>query len=165
MISYTVNIAGTTRTVVVENDGTAEIRESGSSLHVRRLSRGEFSVTSGNNAIRVVAFPAKNVIEVLTGGQSLTATVESEQTRLLRQLQGSSHRTGLRKEIVAPMPALVVRLEVETGQNVKGGQGLLVLEAMKMENEIKAHHDGRVKEILVRPGKIVEKGELLILLE
>ncbi len=71
----------------------------------------------------------------------------------------------MKSEIKAPMPALVVRVEVEIGQKVKPGQGLLILEAMKMENEIKAHSAGIIKEIYATKGKPVEKGELLMLLE
>ena len=63
------------------------------------------------------------------------------------------------------MPALVVKVEVSVGEEVKEGQGLLILEAMKMENEIKCHQAGKVKEILVSKGKPVEKGELLMRLE
>jgi biotin carboxyl carrier protein len=63
------------------------------------------------------------------------------------------------------MPALIVKVEVSVGDEVVHGQGLLVLEAMKMENELKAMHSGRVKEIHVRQGKPVEKGELLMILE
>jgi biotin carboxyl carrier protein len=63
------------------------------------------------------------------------------------------------------MPALVVRVEVKVSDEVKVGQGLVILEAMKMENEIKSHQSGRVKEIYVAKGKPVEKGELLLLLE
>jgi biotin carboxyl carrier protein len=62
----------------------------------------------------------------------------------------------------APMPGLIVRVEVEAGQLIRVGQGLVVLEAMKMENEIKALSAGKVADVHVTPGKAVEKGELLI---
>jgi biotin carboxyl carrier protein len=63
------------------------------------------------------------------------------------------------------MPALVVRVEVKAGDEVREGQGLLVLEAMKMENEIRSPQAGKVREVFVSNGKAVEKGELLLLLE
>jgi biotin carboxyl carrier protein len=63
------------------------------------------------------------------------------------------------------MPAMVVRLEVNVGDEVRAGQPLIVLEAMKMENELLASGAGRVKAVYATAGKAVEKGELLLLLE
>ncbi|MBI3006567.1 MAG: biotin/lipoyl-binding protein [Ignavibacteriales bacterium] len=63
------------------------------------------------------------------------------------------------------MPGLVVNVEVKEGTRVTAGQGLVVLEAMKMENEIKASSSGTVRAIHVSPGRVVEKGEPLISLE
>jgi len=62
----------------------------------------------------------------------------------------------------APMPGMVLRVEVESGQKVASGSGLLVLEAMKMENEIRAGSAGVIKQIFVRPGQAVEKGADLL---
>ena len=60
------------------------------------------------------------------------------------------------------MPGLVVKVEVSVGTEVHKGQGLIVLEAMKMENEIKAVARGKIQTIHVAPGKIVEKGDALL---
>ena len=69
------------------------------------------------------------------------------------------------KKIVAPMPGLVVRLNVSVGDSVIVGQGLVVVEAMKMENELKAPADGVVASIAVQPGQTVDKGAVLLVLE
>jgi len=63
------------------------------------------------------------------------------------------------------MPGLVVDVNVEEGDTVKNGDGLLVVEAMKMQNEIKANRDGVVRRILVRKGQTVNSGEILIVIE
>jgi biotin carboxyl carrier protein len=63
------------------------------------------------------------------------------------------------------MPGLIVRVHVSVGDVVQAGQGLVVMEAMKMENEIRAPRAGRVKEAPVREGQAVETGALLVLLE
>jgi len=65
----------------------------------------------------------------------------------------------------APMPGLVVRIQVEPGQTVAPGGALLVLEAMKMENELRAAAGGLVRAVLVGPGQAVEKGQALVELE
>ena len=63
------------------------------------------------------------------------------------------------------MPGLVVRVNVRPGDQVRPGQGLVVMEAMKMENELRAHAGGRVKTVLVAAGMAVEKGTVLVELE
>jgi biotin carboxyl carrier protein len=72
---------------------------------------------------------------------------------------------GASARIKAIMPGRVVRVLVAEGDEVKKGEGLLILEAMKMENQIVAPRDGRVAALLVAPGQTVENGVELILLE
>ncbi|HHJ50827.1 MAG TPA: acetyl-CoA carboxylase biotin carboxyl carrier protein subunit [Phaeodactylibacter sp.] len=69
------------------------------------------------------------------------------------------HQSG---EVQAPMPGLVLKIEVKEGQQIQKDQALLILEAMKMENIIKAEGEGTVKEILVEEGQSVNKGEVLV---
>ncbi|NJE05907.1 acetyl-CoA carboxylase biotin carboxyl carrier protein subunit [Thermococcus sp. M36] len=64
--------------------------------------------------------------------------------------------------VTAPMPGKILKILVKEGENVKTGQGLLILEAMKMENEIPAPKDGVVKKILVKEGDTVDTGQTLI---
>jgi biotin carboxyl carrier protein len=99
------------------------------------------------------------------GATEVRVVVDSERSRLLRRVNAATTRTEHGTTIVAPMPALVVRLEVERGQEVSAGQGLLVLEAMKMENEIRSPRAGVIKTIHAEIGKAVEKGEVLVTLE
>ena len=63
------------------------------------------------------------------------------------------------------MPGMVVRCEVKEGERVEAGDGLLVLEAMKMENEIRATKEGIIKKVHVVDRQVVNKGELLFLIE
>lgn len=102
---------------------------------------------------------------VSVNGKPIRMEVETDRERLIRELdkRGGGKKGSL--EVRAPMPALVGSVLVAKGETVKPGQGLIILEAMKMENEIKAHADGVVKEILVQKGSAVEKNELLISFE
>ena len=63
------------------------------------------------------------------------------------------------------MPGKIVRLLVEAGQAVETGQGIVVMEAMKMQNEMKSHRAGRVAAIPVRPGETVAAGAILATIE
>jgi len=70
-----------------------------------------------------------------------------------------------REEIIAPMPGKIVRLLVEPGQAIEAGQGIVVMEAMKMQNELKAHRTGRVAAIPVHAGDTVSAGAILATIE
>ena len=65
--------------------------------------------------------------------------------------------------IKAPMPGLILEINVQAGDFIKKGDPVLVLEAMKMENVLKSSGDGEIKEVLVRPGSSVEKNQVLII--
>lgn len=95
-------------------------------------------------------------------GRVWSAGVADERTQSLRQRVGQTHHRHGGGVVRAPMPGLVLRLEVTEGDTVRAGAGLVVLEAMKMENEITAPAGGVVKRLLVRAGQAVEKGTELV---
>jgi pyruvate carboxylase subunit B len=88
-----------------------------------------------------------------------------ERMRTIRDLAAAAAPPSGPAPVVAPMPGLVVRVEVRPGDAVVPGQGLVVMEAMKMENELHAQGAGVVKAVLVKPGTAVEKGAVLVELE
>jgi biotin carboxyl carrier protein len=98
------------------------------------------------------------------GRERFTADAVDERTRAIREMTGDTE-AEVQKTITAPMPGLVVKIEVEEGQAVRAGQGVIVVEAMKMENELKAPADGVVSKILVQERQTVDKGVTLIILE
>jgi pyruvate carboxylase subunit B len=105
----------------------------------------------------------KNGIEeIYCGANVFHAEIEDERAALLRQLSRSDTRTTTAFELKAPMPGLVVHLSVRKGQTVKKGQSLIVIEAMKMENDIKSPAEGRVATIHVKERDTVEKDALLL---
>jgi len=95
-------------------------------------------------------------------GQHFLARVEDDRTRTIRELAGSKEASLGPKALRAPMPGLVVKVEVEEGDEVDVGQGLVIVEAMKMENELKAETAGRISHILVEAGQAVEKDQVLV---
>jgi biotin carboxyl carrier protein len=100
---------------------------------------------------------------VLTSrGDRSELEVLDERARHIRTLTATSDQRRKPDLLRAPMPGLVVRVQVQPGQTITAGTGLVVLEAMKMENELKAAAGGRVKAVRVAPGQPVEKGEVLV---
>jgi pyruvate carboxylase subunit B len=97
-------------------------------------------------------------------GYDLEAIVSDGATLQAAGIGSSAKKSAHSGDVKAPMPGLIVKVEVEAGQVVQKGTGLLVIEAMKMENEIRASHSGTVAEIKVSPGQAVEKGQLLMVI-
>lgn len=83
----------------------------------------------------------------------------------VRGAAGPPPKSGGPARIKAPMPGKLVRVLVRKGEDVVAGQGLVVVEAMKMENELRAPKAGRIKDVPVREGQAVEAGALLVVLE
>jgi pyruvate carboxylase subunit B len=88
-----------------------------------------------------------------------------ERTRTIRDLTAAQSGPAGPAPLVAPMPGLIVRVNVEPGDTVAAGQGLVVMEAMKMENELRAAGSGRVRAVHAKIGEAVDKGTLLVELE
>lgn len=88
-----------------------------------------------------------------------------ERARTIRDLTGAAAAASGPAPIVAPMPGMIVRIAAQVGDQVQAGQGIVVMEAMKMENELRATSAGTVRAVLVQPGTAVEKGAVLLELE
>jgi pyruvate carboxylase subunit B len=127
-------------------------------------------VTIGDEVHRVVVRPrerggTRGAYTLWLDGYRFEVEALDERGRAIRELSGKSAGPSGPAPLVAPMPGLVVRVNVQPGDEVQAGQGLVVMEAMKMENELRAPAAGRVRAILAAPGTAVEKGAVLIELE
>ena len=112
---------------------------------------------------RVVAHhPAKGRWNLNVSGHRLEIEVMDERTRAIRELTGAGAAASGPKPITAPMPGLVVKVEVSEGDEVQPGQGIVIVEAMKMENELKAEAPGVVSRVHVSSGDTVTKGQVLV---
>ncbi|MGD8279372.1 MAG: hypothetical protein PVH00_15145 [Gemmatimonadota bacterium] len=100
--------------------------------------------------------------DIHIGGARFSAAVVDERTKAIREMTGRSDGPRGPRPLRAPMPGLVARVEVTPGQVVRRGEGIVIVEAMKMENELKAESNGVVNRIHVAPGQAVEKGALLV---
>jgi biotin carboxyl carrier protein len=103
-----------------------------------------------------------NVWQVLLRGRLYPVTVEDEREKRLRAAAGGGVAETGEFHLKAPMPGLVVSIPVAEGQEVKKGQVLLILESMKMQNELKSPRDGIVNRIKVKAGESVEQKQSLL---
>ena len=111
----------------------------------------------------VVPTNGHGAMNVYVAGQPIAVNLRGGLGRRSREAAGASG-TGPQR-IVAPMPGKVVRLLVTPGEEVQVRQGLAVVEAMKMENELRAARGGRVREVLVAEGQSVDAGAVLMVVE
>lgn len=98
-------------------------------------------------------------------GRRYEVEAVDERTHAVREMTGGAAKEGGARPIRAPMPGLVVRVEVKEGDRVEAGQGVVIVEAMKMENELRADATALVARVHIRAGQTVEKGQLLIDME
>ncbi len=99
---------------------------------------------------------------VIRAGERWEVEVVDERTRHIRSLAGTADQARAHAALKAPMPGLVIRVHVTPGQEVAAGAGMVVLEAMKMENELRAGGPATVRAVRVAPGEAVEKGQVLV---
>ena len=107
----------------------------------------------------------KGAYQLWLDGHVYEVEALDERARAIRDLSAAAAGPAGPAPLVAPMPGLIVRVTVAEGDEVQAGQGVVVMEAMKMENELRAAGKGRVKRVLVSPGTAVEKGAVLVEME
>ena len=124
-------------------------------------------VKLGTHVYRVVAEKrqGRGRYTLWVDGYRFETEALDERTRSIRDLSAATAGPTGPAPIIAPMPGLIVRVNVSVGDRVEAGQGLVVMEAMKMENELRAIAPGTVRSVEVSPGTAVEKGALLVALE
>ena len=102
---------------------------------------------------------------VLIGGELNAVVVQDERTRKMAKAEGAQAAPTGEAIIKAPMPGLVRGVVVNVGDNVAAKQGVVILEAMKMENELRTPRAGIVKEVRVKAGDKVEQGQVLVVVK
>jgi pyruvate carboxylase subunit B len=163
-----VTVGGRTERVRVERSGgelAVVVGERRYAIDQQAIAPGHWSLLVDGQQFEVAVLSrgeGRWWISSRRGGQ--LAEVADPLTHLARQ--GAAGRGGHRRErVTAYMPGRVVAVLVAEGDTVQAGQGVLVLEAMKMQNEIQAEHEGVVKRVCVAAGQAVEGGDVLFELE
>ena len=156
---YTVNLAGGSVAYGDEPPTSAELSDiEGSPVRMVRIGSEVFRVVVEKREGRGRYF-------LWIDGYRYEAEALDERRRALRDLSAANAGPTGPAPILAPMPGLIVRVNVSPGDSVEAGQGVVVMEAMKMENELRATGPGKVRSVEVAAGTAVEKGALLVALE
>jgi len=123
-----------------------------------------YSILAGGVSHEAIVQVRDGRCRVRIGGRRFEVVPEDPQRGETRR-SGDPEGKGGRATVRAVMPGRIVRVMVAAGQRVAAGAGLLVVEAMKMENEISAPREGVVKQVGVEPGGTVETGDVLVVIE
>lgn len=154
------------KTFVVEIDGDHVTLDgealSAELIHIGGTPVHRVGVNGASHRVVAKRGDMRGVWDLHVDGYRVQAQVVDERTRAIRALTATPSVDQGPKPVRAPMPGMIVRVEVEPGDPVSAGQGVVIIEAMKMENELKAVAPGIVSKILVEPGTAVEKGAVLV---
>jgi pyruvate carboxylase subunit B len=164
-MKYVVELNGQRHTVSVEPDGVRYEAESAVRAELSDIEGSPVRMVKlGTHVYRVVAErrQGRGRYTLWIDGYRFEAEALDERTRAIRDLSAANAAPTGPAPIIAPMPGLVVRVSVSVGDRVEAGQGIVVMEAMKMENELRATAAGTVKSVNATPGTAVEKGALLV---
>lgn len=158
----------------IVNGKTFEVAVNGESVEVdgnilqwdfASLGNGDYHILVGDKSIRaeIVKLDREGkIVQLKINELTYTVHLKDKYDLLLEKMGMSASAVGKVNAVKAPMPGLIIDLRVKAGDQVKAGDSLLVLEAMKMENVIKAAGDATVKHVKVKKGDSVEKNQLLI---
>ena len=168
-MKFDVHIEGARRTVEIEPLGAGEFR---ARLDGRPMAANAVEIADGTFSILLAgcAFearvsregPGENNLLVRCAGRDFRVQVRDPRSWRAGR-RGALEAAGP-QQVVAPMPGKVVRLLVSAGETVEAGRGLVVVEAMKMQNEIRAPKSGRIERVLVAEGQAVRNQETLLII-
>ncbi len=167
MNEFIVTVDNKKNKVIVLNDSEVifndekfnfELIPSGCQSYILRLNEKLYEVTSSKLS--------SDTYSILVGGNIFEATVrtalQEKAIRLIEEAQSSSHHV---QNVKAPMPGLILKIKRKENETIAQGDSVMILEAMKMENDLRAPLSGQIKKIHVSEGTAVEKGTVLFTIE
>lgn len=159
---YVTVLNGKTYEIEIAKDGSLTVNGEQRTVDFLTLGPSLYSVIRDNASYEVVIEERNEGVEVMMRGKLFTGEVLDERAQLLASRRGGLSAESGEISIKSPMPGLIVAVPVSEGQEVQAGQTILILESMKMQNELKAPRAGTVQRISVAANQTVEQGKLLI---
>lgn len=161
-MKYVTIINDTRFEIEIETDGSVVVNGKRQQVDFLVLGPSLYSMIRQNMSLEVVIEEREGQTEVLMRGRMYTGRVLDERALLMATRRGGLMMESGEISIKAPMPGLIVAIPVEEGQEIKAGQTVVVLESMKMQNELKTPRDGVVQRISVEAGQSVEQNKVLV---
>jgi len=149
-------------TIEIDHDDQITVNGESYDVNFQQLSEGGIlSLLLNNHSLEAIVEERDGAWEVLIRGELYTVQVQDERAYRLAKARGVTAEVTGEAAIKSPMPGLIIAVPVEEGQLVSKGDQIIILESMKMENELRSPRDGVVKHLYVKPGESVEKNQPL----
>jgi biotin carboxyl carrier protein len=161
-MKYVTTINGKKFEVEIQRDGSLLVNGEPREVDFMAMGPALYSIVTEGLSHELVIEKRDDKIEVLMRGKLYTGEVLDERAQLMAERSGGLRTDTGETSIKAPMPGLVVSVPVEAGQTIQAGQTVVILESMKMQNELKSPRDGVVHQIHVQAGQSVEQNKVLI---
>jgi biotin carboxyl carrier protein len=161
---YTIKLNDSLSVKVHQINGKWEVNGLAQQTDIVKISENRFHVLLNNRSFEIELLSKDYTgkqLDLVINGKRKKILYESEMDVLLKSMGLDKAMTVKNNDVKAPMPGLVLKILVNEGQEVKKGDGLLVLEAMKMENILKSNTDGSIKKIHIAEKTAVEKNQIL----
>ena len=130
----------------------------------KSLGNNRFILIINDHSHLVHIVKENSIYHIHLDGDYFPVRVEDEQIRELKSLVEQGKQSSGEYKVCAPIPGLITKLKINEGDKIRSGEGLVILEAMKMENEINSETEGVILKILVKEGMPVDKGQELIVI-
>lgn len=143
-------------------DGTLTVNGEPHEVDFLALDESLFSIITDDKSLELAIEENKGQYEVLLGGRLYEGQVLDERALLMANRKGGLMLNS--GDVTSPMPGLIVEVSVSEGQTVEANETVVVLESMKMQNELKAPRSGVVEAVNVAAGQTVDKGALLVVI-
>lgn len=148
--------------IEIQKDGSVLVNGQPRDVDFLELSSQLYSMIMNGRSLEVVIDEKQGHYQVAMADRMYEGTVLDERAQLMLSRRGLPDEGSGEISIRSPMPGLIVSIPVEEGQEVVKGQTVVILESMKMQNELKTPRDGTVQRISVAPGQSVEQKKVLI---
>jgi biotin carboxyl carrier protein len=150
-------------TIEIDRDNQIKVNEQLYHIDFQQLVEGGMlSLLLNHRSLEAIVEERDEAWEVLLKGELYTVQVQDERAYRLAKARGTAVETSGEAVIKSPMPGLIIAVSVKPGQEVKKGDKVIILESMKMENELRSPRDGVVHHVYVEPGAGVEKDQKLV---
>ena len=146
-------------------NGQYRVRIDGKTIPVQLQKIGASHVYSfilENESFEFEITPDSSRYYILFQGRTYECKVEDKKLTKIKYLLGRADVIEKKLELRSPMPGLIVEIRVQEGDSVKAGQGIIIVEAMKMENELQCQHDCKIKSICVSEKEPVDQNQVLV---
>ena len=167
MNDFVITINGDKTQISLINEREARLNGSTINYELEEINYQTYIIRINNIFYEISSKHVNNEeFSFLVNGNRIDLIARTElQERAKNLIDAAKSLPGSSVEIKAPMPGMILKINKNTGDEIKKGDSVLILEAMKMENDLKSPASGKIKKLYVNEGSLVEKGDKLFLIE